>query len=46
MEEINEHFYELISEDNESNRVASHPYEVDWSKYDKLQSAFGGDRNE
>ena len=46
MEEINEHFYELISGDSENNRVAPHPYEVDWTKYDQLQSAFGGDRNE
>src|SRR5699024_11060011 len=46
MEEINERFYDLISESNDDNEISSHPYEVDWAKYDQLQSAFGGDRNE
>lgn len=46
MEEINERFYELLSENNVDNEIASHPYEVDWTKYDQLQSAFGGEINE
>lgn len=37
--EINERFYELITKQNEGeNRESSHPYDVDWAKYDALQS--------
>lgn len=40
MDEINEQFYELI--DNQISTVTkpeSHPYDIDWDKYDQLQSA-------
>ncbi len=38
MEEINERFYDLLQ--HQSERISdstSHPYDVDWSKYDLLQ---------
>ncbi|ESU31663.1 transposase [Bacillus sp. 17376] len=39
MEEISERFYELLSEQTEEMKEpADHPFDVDWSIYDQLQS--------
>lgn len=47
MEEINERFYELA--DDPTDEIISdnlHPYGVDWTKYDQLQSSPGGESYE
>lgn len=39
MEEISERFYELLSQQTlEMKEPAGHPFDVDWSIYDQLQS--------
>lgn len=39
MSEVNDRFYEFVSEQTiELTEPESHPYDVDWSKYDQLQS--------
>ncbi|AQQ55541.1 IS21 family transposase [Planococcus lenghuensis] len=46
MEEINEHFYDLLGEQTEdTEHMIAHPYDVDWTKYDQLQrtSQIGGE---
>ena len=38
MAEINENFYELVSEQSyELQEPENHPYDIDWTKYDQLQ---------
>lgn len=47
MEEINERFYELAYDP--ADEIISdnlHPYGVDWTKYDQLQSSLGGESYE
>ncbi|WP_335696860.1 IS21 family transposase [Sporosarcina sp. P37] len=40
MNEINNQFYELLSgQSDELKEPDAHPYNIDWSKYDQLQSA-------
>lgn len=40
MEEINEHFYDLLDDPvNLGAKSESHPYDIDWDKYDQLQGA-------
>lgn len=40
MDEINERFYELLDDQvNPITKSESHPYDIDWDKYDQLQSA-------
>ena len=39
MEEINDCFYELLEPSGSTEtKSESHPYSIDWSKYDQLQS--------
>jgi transposase len=39
MKEINECFYDLVNEQPEALREPTHhPYDIDWNKYDQLQS--------
>ena len=37
MSEIDEHFYELLPDDDNNYNNQEHPYDVNWSMYDSLQ---------
>lgn len=40
MNEINDEFYELLNGQSDAlKETESHPYDIDWSKYDQLQNA-------
>ena len=40
MNQINDEFYELLSGQSDAlKEPEAHPYDVDWSKYDQLQTA-------